>query len=215
MIVDELLERLERVKREGAGWKARCPAHEDRNPSLKIDVGDDGRMLLNCHAGCTFEAIVAKLGLEPHDLFSDRAGESSDEWTPRGPAIARYPYPDEDGRLLFEVCRTTDKQFPCRRPDPTTKTGWRWNLDGVRRVLYRLPQLRAAIERGDTIHVVEGEKDVHRLEQEGLVATCNPGGAGKWKPEYAEQLAGSREVVVIADHDEAGIPHARAVAADL
>src|SRR5262245_61182843 len=50
---------------------ARCPAHEDRNPSLSIGVGDDGRVLLHCWAGCTVQAILGALGLELRDLFPD------------------------------------------------------------------------------------------------------------------------------------------------
>jgi hypothetical protein len=68
--VEELLGRLERVKRSGAGWVARCPAHEDRSPSLSVGEGVDGRVLLSCHAGCSLEAITAALGLEVSDLFS-------------------------------------------------------------------------------------------------------------------------------------------------
>jgi hypothetical protein len=69
--VDEFLGRLERVKRKGTGWVARCPAHEDRNPSLSVGEGADRRILLCCHAGCTVDAIVAAAGLEMRDLFPD------------------------------------------------------------------------------------------------------------------------------------------------
>lgn len=184
------------------------------------------------HAYCTREEHAGRLEAaqtDPpswaHRLEGDCRcgavhGAPAGEWTPHGTAVAVYSYVDEAGELLFQVCRTADKQFPQRRPDPSSKSGWRWNLDGVSRAIYRLPQIRAAIERGDTIYVVEGEKDVLRLEAEGLVATCSPGGASKkgpskWKPDYTAQLAGAREVVVIADHDEAGIRHALATAADL
>jgi putative DNA primase/helicase len=69
--LDAVLARLERVKRSGNGWVARCPAHEDRHPSLSIGIGEDGRVLLHCHAGaaCPVEAIVAALGLKMRDLF--------------------------------------------------------------------------------------------------------------------------------------------------
>ena len=56
--------------------------------------------------------------------------------------------------------------------------------DDTRRVPYRLPQLLAATERGETVWIVEGEKDVHTLMRAGVTATCNPQGAGKWQPEF-------------------------------
>src|SRR4051794_5830179 len=67
--VDQFLERLERVKRSGEGWVARCPAHEDRVASLSVAVGDEGRVLVQCFAGCAAEAIVGAVNLTMSDLF--------------------------------------------------------------------------------------------------------------------------------------------------
>jgi len=64
-----VLSKLPGAKRNGSGWQARCPAHEDRNPSLSVSEGDDGRALLKCHAGCETEAVVAALGLRMQDLM--------------------------------------------------------------------------------------------------------------------------------------------------
>jgi len=69
--LDKVLIILERVKRSGKGWVARCPAHEDRHPSLSVGVGDDGRVLLHCYAGCDVQAVVAALGLQMADLYPD------------------------------------------------------------------------------------------------------------------------------------------------
>jgi putative DNA primase/helicase len=63
--LDEVLSGLERVRRCGSGWVARCPAHDDHNPSLSIGRGDDGKALLTCHAGCPYQAIVDALGGRP------------------------------------------------------------------------------------------------------------------------------------------------------
>jgi len=112
------------------------------------------------------------------------------------------------------VCRTAGKEFPQRRPDPTSKSGWRWKLDGVRQVLYRLPRILAAPDSA-CIFIAEGERDVHALERAGEIATCNPGGTGMgWRDEYAGPLAG-RDVLIIADRDNAGRAHAREVAASV
>lgn len=74
--VDTLIARLERVRRSGRGWTARCPAHEDRTASLSITSGDDGRVLLHCFAGCSAADVVAAAGLEVADLFVRRPTES-------------------------------------------------------------------------------------------------------------------------------------------
>jgi DNA primase len=71
-----------------------------------------------------------------------------------------------------------------------------------------------AVRNGETVYVAEGEKDVHAIEAAGGVATCNPMGAGKWRPEYGDVLKGAT-VIVVADKDPAGFAHAAAVRADL
>src|SRR5690606_35643571 len=128
--------------------------------------------------------------------------------------VATYPYCDEHGQLLYEVRRIEPG------PDGRSKTfrpylpgATRAGLGDVRRVLYRLPEVIRAAEQGRTVYVCEGEKDVDALAALGLVATCNPGGAGrgKWRDEYSQYLTGAH-VIVIADRDTPGIEHARAVA---
>jgi 5S rRNA maturation endonuclease (ribonuclease M5) len=96
---------------------------------------------------------------------------------------------------------------------PTATTGV-WSLDRTRRVLYRLPRLLEAVAAGETVYVCEGEKDVHILEDAGVVATCNPHGAGKWRDEYSKTLTGAN-VVVVQDRDKPGRQHARQVANSL
>jgi putative DNA primase/helicase len=128
--------------------------------------------------------------------------------SPGSEVAATYPYRDAGGRLLYEVVRRRPKSFACRRPDGAG--GWVWNLDGSERVLYRLPELVAAVRDGLTVFVVEGEKDVDALARLGLAATTNVGGAGKWRAEYAGALRGAR-VVVIPDEDQAGRAHAETV----
>ena len=71
---DAVLHRLEKVKRTAPDkWIARCPAHDDRRPSLSIREADDGKVLLKCWSGCSAQAITEALGLSLADLFpSDR-----------------------------------------------------------------------------------------------------------------------------------------------
>jgi len=216
----EILERTDVVRRGEQQSDARCPAHDDHRPSLSIGAGPD-RAFLKCQAGCAVEDVVAALGLPMAALFDSyyertngngNAAPGRVDGNGRPPIEAVYKYVDEPKRLLFEVVRRRDKSFAQRRPDGAG--GFVWKLGDRRRVLYRLPALLAAVESRETVYVCEGEKDVHALEAAGAVATCNPGGAGKWRPEYAETLRGAR-VVVIADRDEPGYRHAREVASSL
>ena len=71
----------------------------------------------------------------------------------------------------------------------------------MRRVLYKLPE----IVKAKSIFVVEGEKDVETSRKLVFAATCNPHGAGTWRPEYADDLRGKR-VAIVADADDQGWP---------
>lgn len=172
--VSRVLERLEQVRRVGKGWQARCPAHEDRKPSLSVDQGQDGCVLLKCHAGCSVEAVVKAMGLRLSDLFpppvaTQSVGTRGDgRGSALGRIVAHYDYRDEKGQLLFQVVRYLPKTFRQRRP--AGAGGWRWGLGDVRRVPYRLPQLLAAPAE-ETVFVVEGEKDADALAGLGVTAT--------------------------------------------
>lgn len=180
---------------------------------------------------CSRDEHAGRLDADDYGLFVHRMYGACKCGTQHGPARERsggassrqidatYDYKDESGRVLFQVVRFAGKQFRQRRPDPSAESGWSWKLGDARRVLYRLPDLIAALKErtADPVYIVEGEKDVDALWKRGLVATCNPHGAGKWKAvtkQAAAELAG-RDVIVIADADEPGRKHARAVAGSL
>ncbi len=195
MNLEAVLAQLEGVRRNGAGHIARCPAHEDRTPSLSINE-HEGKILVHCHAGCSQEAVLAALKeLSPQNGVTARI-------------VAVYDYQDEKGELLFQVLRYEPKNFKQRRPDGNG--GWHWNMNGARRVLYRLPEVLAE----KSLLICEGEKDCETARTLGIVATCNAGGAGKWREEYSEHLRG-RQITIIADADEPGRKHAQQVAAFL
>ncbi len=70
-----LLELLQGVKETAPGrYIARCPAHDDRSPSLSIKDGDDGRVLLHCFAGCGTEDVLSAIGLTFSDVMPERIG---------------------------------------------------------------------------------------------------------------------------------------------
>jgi putative DNA primase/helicase len=184
---------------------AKCPAHADSNPSLSVTRGTHQPVILRCHAGCEPDAIIDALRLD----WSDLCEPDVDYERPATKRISEvYRYADENGVVLFEVVRYDPKGFAQRQPDGT------WGLNGARRVPYRLAMVIEAVANGETVYVVEGEKDVHAIEREGATATCNPGGAGKWRDEYDEFFAGAK-VVIVADDDPVGHRHAHDVSLHL
>jgi hypothetical protein len=211
--LSELLRALQphKLRKTGSGWAACCPAHQDKRPSLSITEAANGNVLVKCHAGCRTEDVLVKLDLPMAVLFPDH-GEPVATPLRTAPTTTEreivYDYRDESARLGFQVVRQPGKNFRQRRPDG--KGGWIWNLDGVGRVLYRLPELMAT-GTDRTVYVVEGEKDVETLRGLGEVATTNPGGAGKWRPEYTPALHG-RHVVILPDNDDVGRKHGEDVA---
>ena len=73
MSVDNLLSRLDKVKRTGDGtYQSRCPAHDDRGPSLSVRETDDGRVLLHCFAGCSVHDVLEAVSMDISDLFPPR-----------------------------------------------------------------------------------------------------------------------------------------------
>lgn len=196
------------ARKSASGWTAKCPAHEDKTASLSITEGRDGRVLLHCHAGCKVSDIASAMGIEMGELFAPDEAPKKE----RPKTVASYQYRDESGDLLYEVLRLEPKSFRQRKPNHGG-TGWLWKLGDVRRVLYRLPELKK-LAKGTVVFVVEGEKDADALVSLGLQATTNAGGADKWPSDSAQQLAGLR-VVCIPDNDQPGAKHAARVNASM
>jgi hypothetical protein len=198
-----------------------CPAHDDSRASLSVGPGTDGQpVVFHCHATCEPADIMAAAHMTWAEVCEplDDTATTEEVWTPSGNASHVYDYVDERGEVLYQALRVPvaggGKTFTQRRPDPTARSGYAYNLTGVRRVLYRLPEVVAAVEDGTEVWVLEGEKDVDRARRDGKAATCSPMGAGKWRSEYGEALSGAR-VTIVADADEAGRKHAEEVFTDL
>ena len=216
---DDFLALLKNVKPAGTNkWMACCPAHNDgQHPgdqSLSVTLKDD-KLLIKCFAGCQTPDIVKSLGLTMSDLFIGEKVKPLRPATPRQrrQIVATYPYHNLGNQLVFEVVRYEPKAFSQRRPDG--QGGYINNLAGVERVIYRLPQITAAIQRGETILAVEGEKDADNLVKLGFEATTSPQGAGNWKSAMAGYYRGAGTVVIIPDKDEPGRAYAREVTADI
>ena len=214
MSIEEFLGRLEGVQKSGGGWVARCPAHGDDNPSLSIAQGEDGRILVHCHAGCAAEQVAEAVGLKMSDLMPERPGAEArplkaGKW---GRWVCDYVYTDEAGTVLYKACRYVKddgkKTFIIKTPDPKAKYGWGFGLSKYKmpRVPFRLPRVVAAARAGKAIVIVEGEKDVMSVEEvAGCAATCNVGGAMKWGYAFPEDwirwFKGAKGIIVIADND--------------
>jgi len=201
--LDEFLALLKGVNRvSDKQFMAICPGHNDTNPSLSISERK-GKILIHCFGGCDITEILKKMNLKPNDLSIENQNKQVKR------IVNTYDYFDETGELVYQTVRYEPKDFRQRRPGKNGK--WIWNLKGVTPVLYHLPEVLNAIRNNVTIFLLEGEKDVGRLNTLGLVATTNPMGAGKWHNSYTEALR-EADLVIIPDKDKPGYAHAENIA---
>jgi hypothetical protein len=185
--------------------KVLCPFHDDHDPSLSINLSTGQFFCHGCKEGGDIFAFYGKKhGLNLNGDFPKiLEGIAREFGIPVYPKNnqrdleAVYSYVDEKGHLLFQVCRFAGKDFRQRRPDG--KGGWIWNLEGVRRIPYRLPELLEAEE----VLFVEGEKDVENLRKLGFTATTTPGGSKSWRDDYAAYFKG-KDMVLTPDNDNPG-----------
>ena len=103
MSVAALLRRLEKVQGHDGCWNARCPAHNDRRPSLRIAAGSDGRVLLYCHAGCSIGDVCRAVGIEQKDLFEERPARVRAGVT--GRSRARHEFGPPSARAVWAMAR--------------------------------------------------------------------------------------------------------------
>jgi len=197
-------------KQSGNGYMAKCPAHDDRTASLSIAQGKNGGIVMKCHAGCLTESILATKGLTMSDLFNEPLKQPATTPAPQKRITETYDYVDGNGKLLFQKLRYEPKTFAQRRPDPDKPGEWLWSMGTQERVIYHLPQVLSAIKEGKQVFVVEGEKAVDAAESIGIVATCAPDGAGKWRDHYSKSLKDA-DVIILPDADAPGHKHAKAV----
>jgi AAA domain/CHC2 zinc finger/Toprim-like len=201
----------------GDDAKALCPFHEDKEPSLSINLKSGLFKCFGCNAqgdvfhfyqkkhGCDFQAAVNELG----NFAGLNAGNGKRATKSHDKIIAVYDYHDAGGKVIFQTVRFDPKDFRQRRPNG--KSGWIDEIKSLPELVpYRLPELLKA----DTVYIPEGEKDCLALAKYGLAASCNPMGAGKWRTEYNNHFKGKR-VVILPDNDQAGRDHAQDVARNL
>lgn len=225
--LDRVLALLHGVRRQGGNYRALCPAHQDRNPSLSISEGEDGRVLLHCHAGCTIEAIVAALDLELSDLFASN-GETQNPADPRatvqhggGCTLEAYAHAKRLPVDFLQALGVTEITYSgaaaLRMPyfdesGNETAVRIRRALEGEDRFrwkkrpklqLYGLNRLPRAREVGYVI-LVEGESDAQTLWHHASPALGLPG-ARLWKEERdAPHLEDLDAIYVLVEPDQGG-----------
>lgn len=193
MTAQDILSRLQGVRGGRGQWTARCPAYDDRQNSLSVSEGNDGRVLLHCHAGCDVDKITAALGISKSDLFPDKP---RDHGTPEREHI--YP----GGQLKKVMYRKADgSKYGCWFH--RNGNAWAKGRGGAPPTLYIVGELAGAV------FVCEGEKDADTLHRLGYNAASGADGAGpgKWRKEYTEQLRGC-SVCVLFDNDDVGRAYA-------
>lgn len=198
-----------RFKRQGGELYAPCPFHSDgKRPNFRVNPAKNSWFCDVCgEGGGVVEFIAKKTGRDKKEVFKEFAGKQKEpDITPMGEIVCTYDYTDASGNLLYQVCRMKPKSFRQRRPDG--KGGWIWNMEGIERVLYRLPDILNP--KCIAVCLVEGEKDADTLRGIRLPATTNVGGAGKWCDAYSETLAG-KDVIICGDNDTAGQKHMQKV----
>jgi hypothetical protein len=227
-IMDEIARRGVKLRREGSEFIGPCPLcrGDDRfavNTKKQVwncrgcGVGGDVIELVRHLDGVDFIEACTILAGPPPQNGKDTAPAA------RAIPIGKHIYPDESGAVLFAVGRyeyqNSDgsfvlnkdgkhkKSFRQKRPDPDHPGKWIGNVDGVRVVPYKLPEVIEAIGNDNSIAIVEGEAKADLLWSWNVPATCNAGGAGKWKPEHSEFLRDA-DVVIIPDNDDPGRDHA-------
>ena len=223
----DVLEALERAgckpRKHGAGYQAKCPAHEDSTPSLSVSEGNKAPFVIKCFAGCEYEQIMSALGFDlkkkAGPKFRTIKGGRSPKEPPPPPArlpsigestLAIYFYPNAKGEKYFAVVRKPGKKFSQRTHD----SGDLWSYVAPKvRPLYRLPELMASHDR---VAIVEGEKDADSIARTwpDQTSTTWSGGTDSWKHTDWEPLRG-RRVSLISDGDAPGRKAAKGIAAHL
>jgi len=227
MQAEQIAKALGNAKRVGKGWLASCPlpthgqGHGDKNPSLSISDGEDGKPLFKCHSGCDQHQLfhaIRDYGLLPEIEKRDPLASIKPL-----PALApqvlehEWVYVDEDGEPLFvkQRFKTQSAKGKDYRQARINKDGSRsYSLGDCRIVPYRFPELLNAKTAGRAIYLVEGEKAADALVEIGAIATSAHAGSGSWPQEITQYFAGAT-VVMLPDNDLAGWKYAKLVAAAL
>ena len=221
MQAEQIAKTLGNAKKANGQWVASCPVpghgkgNGDKNPSLSIDINDDGKPLFHCHGGCSQEDVfqtIRELHLLP-ELMERPDPLANIKPIPRNILEQEWQYQDEDRTTVFVKQRykvgETGKTYRLYKVDADGRR--HSSLGDARIVPYNLPQLLDAKTAGRNIFLVEGEKAADAITSIGMIATTAHTGAGSWPEAITEYFAGA-QVIILPDNDVPGWQYAHKAA---
>ena len=216
MYLNDIVSRFQSPKPNGnSSFMVKCPCHNDNQQSLSI-TEQNGKILINCFAGCSTEDIVNAIGLEMKDLFTDKP----DCTAPKPPTV-EYIYTDSLKKIRYYKWDNGHwkKWFYWMHRDESGK--WQTGKGDFDVPLYK-QNLLSDVPQDETVYIVEGEKDCDTMTDKlHFRAVSAPNGAttkgktkSKWKSKY-NGLFRNLNVAIIPDNDEVGRAYAETIASEL
>jgi len=213
MQAEQIAKTLGNAKKANGQWVASCPVpshgkgNGDKNPSLSIDINDEGKPLFHCHGGCSQEDVfhtIRALNLLP-ELLERPDPLANIKPIPKVEFQQEWIYTDEDRQPVFVKQRLkvgeSGKTYRLYKIDEAGRK--QSTLSDARIVPYNLPALLDAKTAGRNIFLVEGEKAADAIKSIGMIATTAHTGAGSWPAAITEYFAGA-QVIILPDNDVAG-----------
>ena len=218
--VENVLAALGEYTKTGSGYKARCPAHNDSSPSLSISEGDNGKAVVCCHAGCTQDAVMAKLGYSAREANASRASKPNKdkprnrhataeaaikaakwgvEQNDKREIVETIPHLYENGQPFGYSVRFNFADGKTYRQVHRDGDAWLTSAGDNLWPIFKLNELPAE----GVIYLHEGEKACLAGWQVGLPSTCCKGGCKAPQKTDWQTLAG-REICILPDRDEPG-----------
>lgn len=219
-VYESNLQHFKISKRYGSRAQCKCPAHNDKQASLSVNMGEKCT-LFYCHAGCTLDEILSAAGLEKKDTYYEQSIQTVDwrkyvEKREQRKIEAVYNYVSFNGQYAFTKLRLAGKKILYGRlenerfiyglPRDTPRKS-------LKAVYGDLKRLREAIQADEAIFIPEGEKDVDTLTRKGYIAFTY-GGVNDWQAEFSELVNGA-DVIILADNDEPGRAVANTILNDI
>lgn len=218
-LVDEMQRNGVKFKRNGDDLIALCPFHNEDTPSCSVDVDKQTFFCFGCGAGGSIVDYISLRDRIPADevysslaIKAEKSGRmGAGKVVPyRVPgsgnrdiskAVAEYVYQDRLGNPAYRVLRFIEDGKKTFRQQRWEGNQWKWGMEGVERMMYRLPLILSS--QGKAVWIVEGEKDADNLIRFGKVATTSVAGSSSWMTAYAQTFSGM-DVVLCGDNDEPG-----------
>jgi hypothetical protein len=213
MQAEQIAKQLGNAKKANGQWVASCPVpshgkgNGDKNPSLSIDINDEGKLLFHCHGGCSQEEVfntIKDRNLLP-ELTERPDPLANIKPIPKVEFQQEWIYTDEDRQPVFVKQRLkigeSGKTYRLYKIDEAGRK--QSSLGDARIVPYNLPALLDAKTAGRNIFLVEGEKAADAIKSIGMIATTAHTGAGSWPQAITEYFAGT-QVIILPDNDTAG-----------